>query len=109
VQRTRERKVTLEEMQGGTFTITNVGPMGGGFFAPIINYPEVAILGMGSTSMQPAVGKKEDGDYEVVPRLLMPLVLCIDPRVLAGADALKFIRLLKEALEDPEELLMTMI
>ena len=109
VQRTRERKVTLEEMQGGTFTITNVGPMGGGFFAPIINYPEVAILGMGSTSMQPAVGKKEDGDYEVVPRLLMPLVLCIDHRVLDGADALKFIRLLKEALEDPEELLMTMI
>ncbi len=109
VKRTRERKVTLEEMQGGTFTITNVGPMGGGFFAPIINYPEVAILGMGSTSMQPAVGKREDGHYEVVPRLLMPMVLCIDHRVLDGADALKFIRLLKEALEDPEELLMTMI
>jgi pyruvate dehydrogenase E2 component (dihydrolipoamide acetyltransferase) len=109
VQRTRERKASLEEMQGGTFTITNVGPMGGGFFAPIINYPEVAILGMGSTSMQAVVREKEDNEYEIVPRLMMPIVLCIDHRVLDGADALLFIRVLKEALEDPEELLITMI
>jgi pyruvate dehydrogenase E2 component (dihydrolipoamide acetyltransferase) len=109
VQRTRERKATLEEMQGGTFTITNVGPMGGGFFAPIINYPEVAILGMGSASMQAVVKEKDRDEYEIVPRLMMPIVLCIDHRVLDGADALKFIRILKEALEDPEELLMTMI
>ena len=109
VQRTRERKATLEEMQGGTFTITNVGPMGGGFFAPIINYPEVAILGMGSASMQAVVKEKEENGYEIVPRLMMPIVLCIDHRVLDGADALQFIRILKEALEDPEELLITMI
>jgi pyruvate dehydrogenase E2 component (dihydrolipoamide acetyltransferase) len=109
VQRTRERKATLEEMQGGTFTITNVGPMGGGFFAPIINYPEVAILGMGSASMQAVVKEKEENGYEIVPRLMMPIVLCIDHRVLDGADALQFIRVLKEALEDPEELLITMI
>jgi pyruvate dehydrogenase E2 component (dihydrolipoamide acetyltransferase) len=109
VQRTRERKATLEEMQGGTFTITNVGPMGGGFFAPIINYPEVAILGMGSASMQAVVKEKEGNGYEIVPRLMMPIVLCIDHRVLDGADALQFIRVLKEALEDPEELLITMI
>ncbi len=109
VQRTRERKATLEEMQGGTFTITNVGPMGGGFFAPIINYPEVAILGMGSASMQAVVIGKEESGYEIVPRLMMPIVLCIDHRVLDGADALQFIRVLKEALEDPEELLITMI
>ena len=109
VQRTRERKASLEEMQGGTFTITNVGPMGGGFFAPIINYPEVAILGMGSTSMQAVVKEKEENEYEIVPRLMMPIVLCIDHRVLDGADALQFIRVLKEALEDPEELLITMI
>ncbi len=109
VQRTRERKATLEEMQGGTFTITNVGPMGGGFFAPIINYPEVAILGMGSASMQAVVKEKDKHEYEIVPRLMMPIVLCIDHRVLDGADALKFIRVLKEALEDPEELLITMI
>ncbi len=109
VQRTRERKATLEEMQGGTFTITNVGPMGGGFFAPIINYPEVAILGMGSASMQAVVKEKEENEYEIVPRLMMPIVLCIDHRVLDGADALQFIRVLREALEDPEELLITMI
>jgi pyruvate dehydrogenase E2 component (dihydrolipoamide acetyltransferase) len=109
VQRTRERKATLEEMQGGTFTITNVGPMGGGFFAPIINYPEVAILGMGSASMQAVVKEKEGNEYEIVPRLMMPIVLCIDHRVLDGADALQFIRVLREALEDPEELLITMI
>ena len=109
VQRTRGRKASLEEMQGGTFTITNVGPMGGGFFAPIINYPEVAILGMGSTSMQAVVKEKEENEYEIVPRLMMPIVLCIDHRVLDGADALQFIRVLKEALEDPEELLITMI
>ena len=96
-------------MQGGTFTITNVGPMGGGFFAPIINYPEVAILGMGSASMQAVVIGKEESGYEIVPRLMMPIVLCIDHRVLDGADALQFIRVLKEALEDPEELLITMI
>ena len=109
VQRTRERKATLEEMQGGTFTITNVGPMGGGFFAPIINYPEVAILGMGSARMQAVVKEKEENGYEIVARLMMPIVLCIDHRVLDGADALQFIRVLKEALEDPEELLITMI
>lgn len=109
VQRTRQRKVTLEELQGGTFTITNVGPMGGGFFAPIINYPEVAILGLGSTSMQPVVREKGKKDYEIVPRLMMPVVLCIDHRVLDGADALNFMRVLKQALEDPEELLITMI
>ncbi|MBW1998536.1 MAG: 2-oxo acid dehydrogenase subunit E2 [Deltaproteobacteria bacterium] len=108
VQRTREGKASLEEMQGGTFTITNVGPMGGGFFAPIINFPEVAILGMGSTSMQPVVKKKGD-DYEIVPRPMMPVVLCIDHRVLDGADAIAFLRAITQALEDPEELFITMI
>ena len=109
VQRTRERKATVEEMKGGTFTITNVGPMGGGFFAPIINYPEVAILGMGSSSLQPVVKEKGGNEHEIVPRLMMPIVLCIDHRVLDGADALRFMRAIKDSLEDPDELLMTMI
>lgn len=109
IQRTRSRKATLEELQGGTFTITNVGPMGGGYFAPIINYPEVAILGMGSARMQPVVMDKGDRGYEIVPRLMMPIVLCIDHRVLDGADALRFMRVVIDALEDPDELLMTMI
>ena len=109
VQRTRERKVTVEEMQGGTFTITNAGAMGGGFFAPIINYPEVAILGMGQARMQPVVREQENGDYIIVPRLMMPIVLCIDHRVLDGADSIKFLKILVETLEDPDELLMSMV
>jgi len=108
VERTRERKTSLGEMQGGTFTITNVGPMGGGHFVPIINYPEVAILGMGAARMQPAVIENEGKGFEIVPRFMMPVVLCIDHRVLDGADAIPFLRMIVEALEDPEELFMTM-
>jgi len=109
VQRTRARKTPVEEMQGGTFTITNAGAMGGGFFAPIINYPEVAILGMGQARMQPVVREQEKGDYIIVPRLMMPIVLCIDHRVLDGADAVKFLKILVDTLEDPDELLMSMV
>jgi pyruvate dehydrogenase E2 component (dihydrolipoamide acetyltransferase) len=109
VQKTRERKTTLEEMQGGTFTITNVGPMGGGYFAPIINYPQVSILGMGTARMEPVVRETEEKKLEIVPRLMMPIVLCIDHRVLDGADALQFIRVIIDDLEDPDQLLMTMV
>jgi len=109
VQRTRARKTTLEEMQGGTFTITNAGAMGGGFFAPIINYPEVAILGVGQARMQPVVMDRGKGDFQIVPRLMMPIVLCIDHRVLDGADAIKFMRVIIDVLEDPDELLMSMV
>ena len=109
VQRTRARKTTLEEMQGGTFTITNAGAMGGGFFAPIINYPEVAILGVGQARMQPVVMDRGKGDFQIVPRLMMPIVLCIDHRVLDGADAIKFLRVIIDTLEDPDELLMSMV
>jgi pyruvate dehydrogenase E2 component (dihydrolipoamide acetyltransferase) len=106
--KTRQRKVGIDELQGGTFTITNVGPMGGGQFVPIINYPQVAILGMGAATMQPTVtGDKEKG-YEIVPRLRMPLVVCIDHRVLDGADAIPFMRMIVENLEDPEQLFMKM-
>jgi pyruvate dehydrogenase E2 component (dihydrolipoamide acetyltransferase) len=109
VQRTRSRKTTLEELQGGTFTITNAGAMGGGFFAPIINYPEVAILGLGQARMQPVVRDQGKGDFQIVPRLMMPVVLCIDHRVLDGADAIKFLRVLVDALEDPDELFLSMV
>jgi pyruvate dehydrogenase E2 component (dihydrolipoamide acetyltransferase) len=107
-EKTRARKVTLEELQGGTFSITNVGPMGGGQFVPLINYPQVAILGMGAASMQPAVaGNKKDG-FRIEPRLLMPLVVCIDHRILDGADAIPFMRMVVGLLEDPEQLFMMM-
>ena len=96
-------------MQGGTFTITNAGAMGGGFFAPIINYPEVAILGVGQARMQPVVREIEKGNFFIVPRLMMPVVLCIDHRVLDGADAVRFLKVLVDTLEDPDELLISMI
>lgn len=108
VRRTRDRSISHEELQGGTFTITNAGAMGGGFFTPIINHPQVAILGMGQGRMQPAAVPDENGDYQVVPRLTVPLVLSIDHRVLDGGDAIGFLQTIIEALEDPEELLMTM-
>ena len=109
VQKTRSRKISRDDLQGGTFTITNAGAMGGGYFAPIINFPEVAILGMGQGRLQPAVIDKGNGEHEIAPRLIMPIVLCIDHRVLDGADAIKFLKMVIEALEDPDELLISMI
>lgn len=109
VRRTRDRKIGLEDLQGGTFTITNIGPLGGGHFAPIINFPQVAILGMGSARMQPVVVDTPEKGHEIVPRLILPVVLCIDHRVLDGADAMRFMKVVKGALEDPDEMLMNMI
>lgn len=107
-QRTRRRKVSREELRGGSFTITNAGAMGGGYFTPIINHPEVAILGMGQGRLQPAVVTAGDGTQRIEPRLIMPLVLCIDHRVLDGADAIRFLKVMVDALEDPDELLLAM-
>ena len=108
VEQTRSRKISLDDLKGGTFTITNAGAMGGGFFAPIINFPEVAILGMGQGRLQPAVIDK-GGKPAIAPRLIMPIVLCIDHRVLDGADAIKFLKLVIDSLQDPDELLISMI
>jgi pyruvate dehydrogenase E2 component (dihydrolipoamide acetyltransferase) len=104
--RARARKLSRAEMQGGSFTITNAGAMGGGFFTPLINYPEVAILGMGQARMQPAAVPGEHGRYTLLPQLILPLVLCIDHRVLDGADAVGFLKVVKNLLEDPDELLL---
>jgi pyruvate dehydrogenase E2 component (dihydrolipoamide acetyltransferase) len=109
IRRTRDRKTSLEDIRGGTFTITNAGTMGGGFFAPIINYPEVAILGMGHAGWQPVVIENDHGLREIVPRLMMPVVLCIDHRVLDGADAVRFLKMINSSLQDPEELFITMV
>jgi pyruvate dehydrogenase E2 component (dihydrolipoamide acetyltransferase) len=109
IKRVRTGTHSREEMQGGTFTITNAGALGGSRFSAIINHPEVAILGLGQGRMQPAVITNEHGSHEIVPRLIMPIVLCFDHRVVDGADAIKFLRLVIDALEDPDELLITMI
>lgn len=109
VQRTRNRKTKLDEMQGGTFTLTNAGSMGGGSFAPIINYPEVAILGLGRAEWQPVAREISFGKRDIAIRFVLPLILSIDHRVLDGADAIKFLLTIKAALEDPQELMMTMV
>ncbi len=109
VGKVRTGRVSREEMQGGTFTITNAGALGGHHFSAIINYPEVAILGLGQGRMQPAVVTDERGRYEIVPRLIMPIVLCFDHRVVDGADAVRFLKVVTGALQDPDELLITMI
>jgi pyruvate dehydrogenase E2 component (dihydrolipoamide acetyltransferase) len=95
-ERAKARKLSLEEMEGGSFTISNLGGIGGTYFTPIVNVPEVAILGI-SRSATEAVWK--DGQF--VPRLMMPLSLSYDHRVIDGADAIRFLRWVCEALEQP--------
>jgi len=100
-ERVRAGEVGRDEMQGGTFTVSNVGPMGGTHFNPIINHPEVAILGRGRASLQPVVrGSLER--HEIEPRLLLPLSLGFDHRVNDGADAARFVGRIVELLSDVE-------
>ncbi|ELZ29151.1 branched-chain alpha-keto acid dehydrogenase subunit E2 [Halosimplex carlsbadense 2-9-1] len=101
VAKCRERSIAREEMQGGTFTITNFGAIGGEYATPIINYPETAILGLGAIEERPVA---EDG--EVVARDVLPLSLSVDHRVIDGADAARFVETLKEYIEDPTLLLL---
>lgn len=108
VQRTRDGEASLEDLQGGTCTITNIGILGGTGFFPIINYPEVAILGMARAQWEPVVRRTEEGDFETEPRYLLPLMVTFDHRVVDGADAARFMGVVKEALETPENLLLMM-
>jgi len=95
----RERKLSLEELKGGTFTVSNQGGIGGGHFTPIINQPEVAILGLGRGALKPVV---QDG--EITPRLLLPLALSYDHRVIDGGVAARFMVDLVQALQTfPED------
>jgi pyruvate dehydrogenase E2 component (dihydrolipoamide acetyltransferase) len=96
--RTRERKISLEEMQGGTFTISNQGGIGGGHFTPIINRPQVAILGLGRGALQPVVRAGQ-----IVPRLMLPLALAYDHRVIDGAAAVRFMLDLVRGFENFDE------
>ncbi|BCL62349.1 dihydrolipoamide acetyltransferase component of pyruvate dehydrogenase complex [Desulfomarina profundi] len=109
VTRARTGTLSREEMSGSTFTITNTGPLGGAGFTAIINYPEVAILGMGQGRRQPVVTVDDHGREKIVVRLIMPVVLGFDHRVVDGADAIRFLRLIIDSLKDPDELLITMI
>ena len=99
----RERKLKVEEMQGGCFTISSLGGIGGTMFTPIINCPEVAILGVSRAAMQP-VYNKDTGGFD--PRLIMPLSLSYDHRVIDGADGARFTSHLRVMLSDVRRLLL---
>jgi pyruvate dehydrogenase E2 component (dihydrolipoamide acetyltransferase) len=92
----RNRKIGLDDLQGGNFTISNLGGLGGTSFTPIVNTPEVAILGVSRGSFEP---RYENGEF--VPKLMLPLSLTYDHRIIDGADAVRFIRWISSALEEP--------
>ena len=99
--RAREFKLDVAEMRGGTFTITNVGALGGLFATPMINWPEVAILGLGRLAEKPVVR-----DGQVVIRKMLPLFISFDHRVIDGADGARFINRIAVFLENPLNLLL---
>ncbi len=95
-KKARDKKLAPSEMEGGTFTITNLGGVGGTGFSPIVNFPEVAILGLSRSSMEPVW---MNGKFE--PRQVLPLSLSYDHRLIDGADAARFLRWIAEAFEQP--------
>jgi pyruvate dehydrogenase E2 component (dihydrolipoamide acetyltransferase) len=92
----RDRKISLDEMQGGCFSISNLGGIGGTYFTPIVNAPELAILGISRARMEPVYRENQ-----FVPRLMLPLSLSYDHRAIDGADGIRFLRWVVQALEQP--------
>ncbi len=99
--KTRQRKLSREEMEGGTFTISNLGGIGGTAFTPIVYAPQVAILGVSAAEMRPVWNGSE-----FVPQLVLPLSLTYDHRVIDGADGDRFLRWICTAMENPLQLVM---
>jgi pyruvate dehydrogenase E2 component (dihydrolipoamide acetyltransferase) len=97
----REGKLTAEQMQGSTFTVSSLGGIGGTYFTPIINPPEVAILGVGRSAMKPVW---QDGEF--VPRLILPISLSYDHRIIDGATGVRFTTYLASALADVDRLML---
>ena len=97
-EKARQRKISLEDVQGGTFTISNLGSIGGGHFTPIVNKPEVAILGVGRGIVKPIV---KDGKIQT--RTMLSLGLSYDHRVVDGADGARFIHEMVQGLEHFKE------
>jgi len=95
-QKARDKKLSIDDMSGGVFSVTNLGGIGGTSFTPIVNQPEVAILGLSRTAIEPVW---VDGQF--VPRPMLPLSLSYDHRVIDGADAARFLRFVAGALEQP--------
>jgi pyruvate dehydrogenase E2 component (dihydrolipoamide acetyltransferase) len=97
-EKARNRKIALEEMQGGCFSVSNLGGLGGGLFTPIVNTPEVAILGIARGKFQPVYDTEKK---EFAARQLLPLSLSYDHRVIDGADGVRFLRWVVQAFEQP--------
>ncbi len=97
-ERARSRKLAPDDMQGGSITITNLGGFGGTYFTPIVNWPEVAILGVSRARMEPVWVEAEE---KFEPRLMLPLMVSYDHRIIDGADGVKFLRWVADALEEP--------
>jgi pyruvate dehydrogenase E2 component (dihydrolipoamide acetyltransferase) len=100
-KRARDGSIAVEELRGSTFTITNIGPLGGTILLPAINYPESAILGMGRATDKPVVR-----DGQIVIRKMLPLTLAFDHRIADGADAARFVTEMVKELSDPNLLLL---
>lgn len=100
-RKAREKKISPDHLQGGTFTITNLGGVGGTSFTPIINPPEVAILGVSRSSIEPVY---TSGEFK--PRLMLPLMLSYDHRLIDGAEAARFLRWVCESLEKPYNVIL---
>ncbi|MEA3252430.1 MAG: dihydrolipoamide acetyltransferase family protein [Pseudomonadota bacterium] len=105
VDKARAGELARQDMEGASMTLTNPGPLGGTALTPLINPPEVAILGMGQARLEPVV-HGDLSEYQIKPRLMLPLSLGFDHRVNDGADAAKFVSTLIGALEDPHSLLL---
>lgn len=100
-ERARTKKIKVDELQGSTFTITNLGGLGGTYFTPVLNAPEVGILGISRSSIEPVYLNDK---FE--PRLMLPLSLSYDHRLIDGADAVRFLRFIVEGLEEPFKILL---
>ncbi len=105
-KRARDKKLSPGDMQGGCITISSLGGIGGTTFTPIVNAPEVAILGVSRSAIKPVYMKNTDGDDEFVPRLILPLSLSYDHRVIDGADGARFTSYLNKVLSDTRRLLL---
>ena len=106
VQKARDRTISIDEMRGGTFTITNIGGIGGEYATPIVNHPESAILALGEIKKKPRVVEDEHGEDEIAIRHVLTLSLSFDHRIIDGADGARFTNEVKKYLENPELLLL---
>ncbi len=106
VQKARDRTIAPEELRGSTFTVTNVGGIGGEYATPILNYPEAGILGIGEIKRKPRVVTADDGTESIEPRSVLALSLSFDHRLVDGAEGARFTNTVMKYLETPELLLL---